>query len=377
MADSPVPTALSSFTARAAQSSGAGSGGAPDGSPHSGVTIAEFKLPPKLKGRTKAAILLIFLGPETSGQIFQNLTDAEIENLTIEIAKQRKISAEDKHLVLAEFCQLMMARQFYTEGGLEYAKDLLEKTVGPAKALEILSKMGTTLQVRPFEAARGADPTQLATLIQSEHPQTIALILSYIQAEKAAIILQAMPPDTQTEIAKRLALMESTSPEVSREVENYLERKLSSIMGQDLTQVGGIDTLINVLNQVDRATEKQIIETMEVQDPSLAEEIKKRLFVFEDVVLIDDRGIQRLMKEVDPKDLSIALKGVNDEVKEKFYKNMSKRASEMLKEEMAYMGPVRMRDVDQAQQRIVLVVKNLEARGEIIISRPGEEELIG
>jgi flagellar motor switch protein FliG len=186
-----------------------------------------------------------------------------------------------------------------------------------------------------------------------------------------------MTPDTQVEIAKRLALMDRTSPEITREVENYLEERLSSIIGQDFTSVGGIDSLIGVLNAVERATEKNIIETMEVQEPSLAEEVKKRLFVFEDVVLIDDRSLQRLMKEIDMKDLSISLKGVTDEVKEKFYKNMSKRAAEMLKEEMAYMGPVRIRDVDQAQQRIVAIVKKLEARGEVVIARPGEEELIG
>lgn len=332
---------------------------------------------PKLTGKAKAAILLIFLGPEASGTLFQSLSDPEIEALTIEIAKQRKISTEAKLIVLGEFEHLMMAREFYAEGGLDYAKQLLEKTVGPGKALEILSRMGTSLQVRPFEAARSADPTQLATLIQTEHPQLIALIMSYLQPEKAAMILQSLPPDTQTEIAKRLALMDRTSPDITREVENFLEKKLSTIIGQDLTSAGGIDSLIGVLNQVDRATEKTIIETMEVQEPSLAEEIKKRLFVFEDVVLVDDRGIQRLMKEVDMKDLSVALKGVTDEVKEKFYKNMSKRAAEMLKEEMAYMGPVRIRDVDQAQQRIVAVVKTLEGRGEIVISRPGEEELIG
>jgi len=330
-----------------------------------------------LAGRTKAAILLIFLGPETSGAIFQSLNDSEIEGLTIEIARQRKISTEAKESVLFEFEQLMMAREFYSEGGLDFAKGLLEKTVGPEKALEILSRMGTSLQVKPFEAARTADPSQLATLIQNEHPQTISLILAYLQPEKAAIILQSLTPDTQTEIAKRLALMDRTSPEVTREVENYLEKRLSSVLGQDLASAGGIETLVNVLNQVDRGTEKTIIETMEVQEPSLAEEVKKRLFVFEDVVLIDDRGIQRMMKEIDPKDLSISLKGVTDEVREKFFKNMSKRAAEMLKEEMAYMGPVRIRDVDQAQQRIVAVVKALEGKGEIIIARPGEEELIG
>ena len=338
---------------------------------------AEDLTPLEVSGRAKAAILLIFLGPETSGVVLQALTDAEIEVLTIEIAKQRKISTEEKLSVLYEFEQLMMARKFYSEGGLEYAKHLLEKTIGPGKALEILARMGTSLQVQPFEAARTADPTQLATLIQNEHPQMVALILAYLQPEKSAVILQSMTPDTQVEIAKRLALMDRTSPEITREVENYLEERLSAIIGQDFTSVGGIDSLIGVLNAVERATEKNIIETMEVQEPSLAEEVKKRLFVFEDVVLIDDRSLQRLMKEIDMKDLSISLKGVTDEVKEKFYKNMSKRAAEMLKEEMAYMGPVRIRDVDQAQQRIVAVVKKLEGRGEIVISRPGEEELIG
>ncbi|MBF0410042.1 MAG: flagellar motor switch protein FliG [Candidatus Riflebacteria bacterium] len=320
---------------------------------------------------------MIFLGPEHSTTLFGGLSDTEIEQITLQIAKQRKISAEDKESVLAEFCQLMMAKQFYSEGGIEYAKVLLEKAVGPVKTQEIISKMGSSLIVRPFEAARAADPTQLATLIQTEHPQTIALVISYLPADKSATILESMPQEIQTEIAKRLALMDRTSPDVTKELENYLERKLGSIIGQDLTNVGGIDTLVNILNAVGRATEKTIIETMEVQDPSLAEEIKKRLFVFEDVVLIDDRGIQRLLKEVDPKDLSLSLKGANDEVKEKFFKNMSKRAAEMLKEEMSYSGPVRMRDVELAQQRIVLIVKNLERSEEIIVSRPGEEELVG
>ncbi|MBQ3644860.1 MAG: flagellar motor switch protein FliG [Candidatus Riflebacteria bacterium] len=330
-----------------------------------------------IPGKAKAAILLVFLGPETSRVILQSLSDQEIETLTIEIAKQRKISTEEKLSVLFEFEQMMMARKFYAEGGLEYAKLLLEKTVGPGKALEILARMGTSLQLQPFEAARTADPSQLATLIQNEHPQLVAMIMAYLQPEKAAVVLQSMDHDSQLEIAKRLALMDRTSPDITREVENYLEEKLSSIIGQDLTNVGGIEPLVNILNSVDRATEKTIIETMEVQEPILADEIKKKMFVFEDVVLIDDRGLQRLFKEIDQKDLSLALKGVTDEVKEKFYKNMSKRAAEMLKEDMAYMGPVRMRDVDQAQQRIVKLVKKLESKGEIIVSRPGEEEMIG
>ena len=330
-----------------------------------------------IPGKAKAAILLVFLGPETSRAILQALTDQEIETLTIEIAKQRKISAEQKLSVLFEFEHMMLAKKFYSEGGLEYAKVLLEKTIGPGKALEILSRMGTSLQLQPFEAARTADPSQLATLIQNEHPQLVAMIMAYLQPKKAAIVLQSLDYDSQIEIAKRLALMDRTSPEIIREVESYLEEKLSSIIGQDLTKVGGIDTIIGILNSVDRATEKSIVETMEVQEPILAEEIKKKMFVFEDIVLVDDRGLQRLFKEIDQKDLALALKGVTDEVKEKFFKNMSKRAAEMIKTDIQYMGPVRMRDVDLAQQRIVKLVKDLEAKGEIVITRPGEEEMIG
>lgn len=330
-----------------------------------------------MQGRTKAAILLIFLGPEAGSAILNSLSDAEIEALTTEIAKQRKISSDEKLQVLLEFEQMMMARKFYSEGGLEYAKKLLEQTIGPGKTLEILNRMGSALTVKPFEAARTADPTQLASLIQNENPQLIAMLLAYLQPSKSAVILQSMSQEAQVEIAKRLALMDTISPDVSRKVENYLEECLSSIIGQDFTQIGGFESLTDILNTVDRSVEKNIIETMEVQEPALAEEIKKRLFVFEDVVLIDDKGIQALFKEIDQKDLAVALKGVTDEVKEKFYRNMSKRAAEMIKEEMTFMGPVRMRDVDQAQQRIVAVVKKLESAGQIIIARPGEEEFVG
>ncbi len=333
--------------------------------------------PLHMQGKTKAAILLVFLGPEAGSTILNSLSDSEIEALTIEIAKQRKISSDEKLQVLLEFEQMMMARKFYSEGGLEYAKKLLEQTIGPGKTLEILNKMGSALTVKPFEAARTADPTQLASLIQNENPQLIAMLLAYLQPSKSAVILQSMSQETQVEIAKRLALMDTISPDVSRKVENYLEECLSSIIGQDFTQIGGLESLTDILNTVERSTEKNIIETMEVQEPALAEEIKKRLFVFEDVVLIDDKGIQALFKEIDQKDLSIALKGVTEEVRDKFFRNMSKRAAEMMKEEMTFMGQVRMRDVDQAQQRIVAIVKKLEQEGKLIIARPGEEEYVG
>ena len=241
------------------------------------VTKLEDLAPLDIPSKAKAAILLVFLGPETSGLMLQSLTDAEIETVTIEIAKQRKISTEEKLSVLLEFEQMMMARKFYAEGGLEYAKRLLEKTIGPGKALEILARMGTSLQLQPFEAARTADPSQLATLIQNESPQLVAMIMAYLQPEKAAIVLQSMEQGRQLDIAKRLALMDKTSPEITRQVETFLEEKLSSIIGQDLTTVGGIHTLVDVLNASDRGTVKNIIETMEVQEPDLAEVVKKNM----------------------------------------------------------------------------------------------------
>ncbi|MFC1745511.1 flagellar motor switch protein FliG [Candidatus Riflebacteria bacterium] len=330
----------------------------------------------KLTGRQKAAIFMIFLGPELSSSIFQTFTEEEMEIVTIEIAKQKKVTPELKHAVLLEFEELMMAREFLAQGGLEYAKELLEKSVGPVKALDLLSKMGTSLQVRPFESARTSDPKQLISFIQNEHPQTISLILAYLQPDKAAEVLSQINAELQTDIAKRLALMDRTSPEIIREVENVLDRKLAALMTQDFTTVGGIESLVQVLNFVDRSTEKTILETLEIQDPELAEAIKKQLLVFEDIVLIDNRGIQKIIKQVDPKELTNALKGATDDVKEKFLSNMSVRAAKMIRDDMLYMGPVRIKDVEEAQQKIVNVIKQLEDEGEVVITRAGEEEFI-
>ncbi|NLM17356.1 MAG: flagellar motor switch protein FliG [Candidatus Riflebacteria bacterium] len=330
----------------------------------------------ELSGRAKAAILTIILDPAASGLLMQGLTEEELEILTAEMRNHKKVSTEQKIDVFLEFEQLMMGREFYAEGGLEYAKKLLEKTLGPKKAAEIINKIQTPKKIQPFEAARQADPLVVASLIQNEHPQTIALILAYLQPANAALILQSMPQETQVRIAKRLALMERTSPEIISEVERYLKDRLTASAQEHTDSPGGIDSLINILNAVERPTEKNIIETMEVQEPGLAEEIKKRIFVFEDVILIDDRGIQNIFKHIDLKDLALALKGVNDDVQDKFFRNMSERAREMLKEDMTYMGPVRIADVDKAQQRIVGVIKNLDSKGEIIISRPGEEDFV-
>jgi flagellar motor switch protein FliG len=329
-----------------------------------------------MAGKQKAALLLISLGPEISAQIFKHLKDDEIEQLTLEIANIRKVTTEEKDSILGEFHDLLVAKEYISSGGIEYAKEVLEKALGSQKALDIIQRLTATLQVKPFDFVRKTDPSQLLNLIQSEHPQTIALIIAYLSSEQAAAILSALPPDRQADVARRIAIMDRTSPEVIREIEKLLERKLSSVVSEDFTSAGGVQTVVDVLNRVDRTTEKTIMESLEIQDPELAEEIKRRMFVFEDVVQLDDRAIQQVMREVDSKDLALALKGSSEEVAGKISKNMSKRAADMLREEMEYMGPVRLRDVEDAQQRIVNIIRKLEEAGEIIVARGGGDEII-
>lgn len=329
-----------------------------------------------LRGREKAAILLVALGPEVSSMVYKHLDDATIELLTLEIANMRRITPDTKLDVLKEAQEVIMAREFMTQGGVDYARKLLEQALGPERAQDILRRITASLQVRPFDFVRHADPSQLISFIQGEHPQTIALILSYLAPEQAAQVLGGLPPSAQWDVARRVARMDRITPEVLREVERVLERKLSTVMGQDFTMAGGVDAVVAIINRVDRGTERNIIEALEEQDPELAEEIKKRLFVFEDIIGMDDRSLQRVLREVDMKDLSLALKGATEELRVKFFRNMSKRAAEMLKEDMDFMGPVRVRMVEEAQQKIVNVVRALEEAGEIVIARGGEEELV-
>ncbi len=330
----------------------------------------------RLKGKQKSAILLISLGQEIASEVFKHLKDDEIEQLTLEIARLHKVDAETKDAVYNEFNELMMAQQYISQGGINYAKELLQKALGESKALEIITKLTSSLQVKPFDFIQRTEPSQILNFISSEHPQTIALIISYLSADKAGQIISELGPEKQADIARRIALMDRTSPEMIREVERVLERKLSSVVGQDYTSTGGIDALVEILNNVDRGTEKTIIESLEDQEPELAEEIKKRMFVFEDIILLDDRGIQMVLRGVDNKDLSLALKGSSEEVKEKILKNMSKRAAETLREDMEYMGPVRVKDVQDAQQKIVNAIRKLEESGEIVIARGSEDDMI-
>lgn len=329
-----------------------------------------------LTGSKKAAILLISLGPELSSLLFKHLSEEEVEKLTLEIANIRRVPQEERDEIFQEFYQMWLASDYISQGGIEYARELLEKAFGEKKASEIIGRLTATLQVRPFDFIRKADPGQLINFIQNEHPQTIALILAYLEPDQAASVLSALPPELQVEVARRIALMDRTTPEVLREVEKVLERKLSSVMSQDYTTAGGVQALVEVINRVDRATEKTIIETLEVQDPELADNIKKLLFVFEDIVQLDDRSVQLILREVDSHDLALALKGAGEEVMSKIERNISKRAAQMLKEDIEYMGPVRLRDVEEAQQRIVAVIRSLEEQGQIVITRGGKDEII-
>ncbi|CVK17659.1 MULTISPECIES: flagellar motor switch protein FliG [Sporomusa] len=330
----------------------------------------------EMTGKQKAAILLIALGPDISAQVLKHMREDEIEKLTLEIANQRKLSQEQKDKVLAEFHQMCVAKEYISNGGLDYAREVLEKALGSEKAVSIINRLTTSLQIRPFDFARKTDPSQLLNFIQNEHPQTIALIMAYLQPEQSAAIVSALPPERQVDVARRIATMDRTSPDVIRDVERILERKLSSLVTQDFTAAGGVDSVVDILNRVDRTTERTIIENMEVQNPELAEEIKKRMFVFEDIVLLDDRSLQLVLREIDNKDLALALKATASEVSEKVYKNISKRAGEMLREEIEYMGPVRIRDVEEAQQKIVNNIRRLEESGEIVVSRGKGDEII-
>lgn len=330
----------------------------------------------ELSGRQKAAILLISLGPEVSAQVFKHLTEEEIEQLTLEIANVRKVDHEEKEKVLSEFHQIAVAQEVISRGGITYAKEILEKALGPSKAIDIINRLTANLQVRPFDFARKADPGQILNFIQNEHSQTIALVLSYLDPQQSAMILSALPQERQADVAKRIALMDSTSPEVISQVEQVLEQKLSATVTHDYTQAGGIEAIVNVLNGVDRSTERTILDALEIQDPELAEEIKKRMFVFEDIATLDNRSIQRVIREVDHTDLQLALKVASEEVSETIYRNMSKRMAESFKEEMEYMGPVRLRDVEEAQSRIVAIIRRLEEAGEIIIARGGGDDII-
>ncbi|GEA16647.1 flagellar motor switch protein FliG [Moorella sp. E308F] len=329
-----------------------------------------------LSGLEKAAIFLITIGPELSSLILKQMAQEDIERITYQIANTTSIDPATMQQIVDEFLQLSDAHTFILQGGMKYAREVLEKTLGPARASEIIKKLMATSKIRPFNMIRKADPKQLVNFIYNEHPQTIALILAYLEPEQAAIVLGALPDQVQADVAKRIALMERASPETLRELESIMEQRLSSLVEQDFAVAGGLKSLVDILNRADRSTERTILEALEQDDPELADEIRKRMFVFEDILTLDDTSIRRVLREVDLKDLALALKAASEEVANRIYRNLSKRAGEMLREDIEYMGPARLRDVEEAQQRIVQIIRRLDEAGEIIIARGGEDAIV-
>ena len=334
------------------------------------------RVQPKLSGREKAAVLLLTLGTDKAVEIYKHLKEDEIEQLTLEIANIGRVDDELKEEVIKEFYEICVAQKYIVEGGIEYAREILERALGPEKTMELIGRITSSLQVRPFDFIRKTDPTQLFNFLQNEQPQTIALVLSYITPKHAAAVISALPPEKQALVAKKIATMERTSPEFIKEVERILEKKVSSLGSSDYTFTGGVEAVVEILNSADRGTEKNILETLQSSDNELADEIKKRMFVFEDIVKLDNRGIQRFLKEVENNDLCMALKGSTEEVERVIFNNMSTRLREMLKEDIEFMGPVRLIDVEEAQQKIVNIIRWLEEENEIIISRGGGDEVI-
>jgi len=332
----------------------------------------------ELTGRKKAAVLVATLGPEASSRILKALTDEDIEALTMEIATLGAVDADVRGRVLDEFYQMLRAKEYITTGGMEYARSILEGALGPQKAVDVLTRLQGSLQDIPFEFVKKTDPNQIINFIQDEHPQTIALILAHLEPEVSATIVGALPQQVQADVIMRIATMDRTPPEIVREIESILERKAATVLSQGFTFAGGVKDVAEVLNRVDRATEKAILSALEEKDPELADEIKNHMFVFDDIVLVDDTGIQKTLREVDNKDLALALKAASEDVKEKVLKNMSERARQLIDEELEFMGPVRLRSVEEAQQKIVAVIRRLEEAGEVIIAGRGggEDELV-
>jgi len=324
----------------------------------------------------KAATIVIALGSETAAQVYKYLSEEEIEKLTYEIAKIQKLSSEDVEDILSDFYSLCLTQKVVTEGGVNYARTVLEKAFGPQVAASLLERVTKSLKTKAFEFIRKADYKNLMTTIQNENPQTIALILSYARADQAATIIAELPKEVRIEVVERIAKMDRTSPEIINQVEKVLERKFSAMVSTDFMEVGGINYIADVMNHIDRSSEKYIFDELYKRDAKLADEIRKKMFIFEDIVLLDSMAIQAFLREIDTKDLVVALKGANQEVTEVIFQNMSQRMGETIRSDMEYLRNVRLRDVEEAQQRIVAVIRKLEEEGEIVISKGGKDEFI-
>ncbi|HAW50345.1 TPA: flagellar motor switch protein FliG [bacterium] len=327
----------------------------------------------KISGPQKAAMLLVTLGPEISSGIFKYLSEGEIDQLTLEIANLPQVSKEEKKEIIAEFRELIIAQEFISRGGVDYVKEVLKKAIGEEKADVVVEKAISTLKLRPFDFMKKADPLQLANFLQNEHPQTIAIVLSNLPATKASDALLNLPEEIRRDVVRRMAGMKSISKEFVDTIEGSLKKRYEKeISSTQLIQTDGVFSVVKILQESDRETEKAIIDAISEQDPELAEEVRKKMFTFDDITKFDDRTIQRVLREVDSKDLALALKGVSDTVKNLIFKNMPKRAQEMLKEEISYLGPKKISEVEESQQKIIGIIRQLEESGDIMVSRGGK-----
>jgi len=333
----------------------------------------------ELPGKRKAAIFLACMGSDKASRIMSSLSDEEVEELTLSLSSLDSVDSNVRTAVIDEFYEMAVANKIVTQGGIDYARSLLEKAFGADRTIEILTRLQTNLQDVPFQFLKKADPGQVVTFIQDEHPQTISLILAHLPASTSAMVLSALSQDVQSDVVMRIATMERTPPEVVREVERVLERKMAAVFTQGFTFAGGVKDVAEILNNIDRAAEKTIMASLEESDPELADEIARLMFTFDDIVYVDDGGIQKALREVESKDLALALKGASEDVSEKIFKNMSERAREMIQEEIEFMGPVRLKNVEEAQQKLVSAVRTLEEAGELIIEgrgSGGENEIV-
>ena len=326
----------------------------------------------------KVAALLILLGPATASEVLKNITDNDLlEKIALEIASLNKVPVESLVGILEEFRGLFQANSYLAKGGKDYARQVLEMTYGPEQAKRIMTRLEALMNANPFQFLNEADPVQLATSFQNENPQLIALILAYLLPVQSARVMNNLPPEVQAQVAIKIAEMDTTNPEILAHIEKIVESKFSSVMVQDFSQAGGIDTLANILNRTDRTTERNVLELLEIENPELADEVRELMFVFEDILQLDNRTVQRILREVNTKDLALALKGTKEEVREKIFSNMSERAQQMLRDDMEYLGPVRAKDVQEVQSQICVTIKALEASGEIVLERDeGEDEFI-
>jgi flagellar motor switch protein FliG len=340
---------------------------------------AQSEVTKGLRGIQKAAILLVAIGEERASQIFRHLGETEVETLSLEIAKSQKVSSEISRDVLGEAVQTVLAVDYIAEGGVEYARNILERSIGAARAEELIGRLSATIERRPFEFLRRTPPEQIYVFLRNEAPQTIALVIANLHTTLAAQVLSFLEPEDQAEVARRVAKMAETRPEVVSQVETVMRQKLSNVIAQEYAAAGGVKSLADILNHSDRTTERNVLDELAKTEGELAEEVRLLLFTFEDVVKLDDRSIQMVLKEVDQKDLAIALRGVSEEVRGRIFSNMSERGAELLREEIDFQPPQRKRVIEEAQGRIVGVVRRLEEAGAVVLSRgggSGDDELM-